>query len=127
MQKPMDESYKLYIDGKWIDGKDGKTFKSYCPANGEFLASCVDAGKEDVDMAVQAAWKSFETWKDVSPQERSAMLLKIADLIDENAEKLAMVETMDNGKPIRETMAIDVPYTLDCCDGRRINRSNRKA
>jgi aldehyde dehydrogenase (NAD+) len=90
----IDKEYKLYINGKWVDAKDGKTFKSYCPANGELLATCADAGREDVDDAVKAAWKAWETWKDVSPQERSAMLLKIADLIDENAEKLAMVETL---------------------------------
>ncbi|AFV12356.1 aldehyde dehydrogenase AldA [Thermacetogenium phaeum DSM 12270] len=113
MKKPMDDSYKLYINGKWVDGKEGKTFNTYCPATGELLATCVEAGMEDVDEAVKAAWKAWETWKDVSPQERSAMLLKIADLIDENAEKLALVETMDNGKPIRETMTIDVPLSSD--------------
>ncbi len=113
MQIPVDKKYQLYIDGKWMDGQEGKTFETYCPANGEHLATCVDAGKGDVDLAVKAAWKAWETWKDVSPQERAALLLKIADLIDENAEKLAMVETLDNGKPIRETMAIDIPFSSD--------------
>ncbi|HAI85739.1 MAG TPA: aldehyde dehydrogenase [Firmicutes bacterium] len=113
MQKPMDRYYKLFIDGKWVDGKEGKTFDTYCPANGELLATCVDAGKEDVDLAVQAAWKAFDSWKNTSPVERAAILLKIADLIDANAEKLAIVETMDNGKPIRETMAVDVPLASD--------------
>jgi acyl-CoA reductase-like NAD-dependent aldehyde dehydrogenase len=109
----MDRYYKLFIDGKWVDGKEGKTFDTYCPANGELLATCVDAGKEDVDLAVQAAWKAFDSWKNTSPVERAAILLKIADLIDANAEKLAIVETMDNGKPIRETMAVDVPLASD--------------
>jgi acyl-CoA reductase-like NAD-dependent aldehyde dehydrogenase len=113
MPKPMDESYKLFIDGKWVNGKEGKTFKSFCPSNGELLATCAEAGKEDVDKAVKAAWKAFESWKDVSPQERSGILLKIADLIDANKEKLAMVETLDNGKPIRETMNVDVPLASD--------------
>ena len=113
IQKPMDDSYKLYINGQWVTGSAGKTFNAYCPANGELLATCIDASKEDVDDAVTAAWKAWESWKDVSPQERSAMLLKIADLIDANAEKLALVESMDNGKPIRETMAIDVPLSSD--------------
>ena len=112
-EKLIDKSYKLFIDGKWVDGKEGKTFNTYCPANGELLATCVDAGKEDVDLAVKAAWKAFDSWKNVSPQERARMLLKIADLIDENAEKLAMVETLDNGKPIRETRNIDVPLSAD--------------
>jgi acyl-CoA reductase-like NAD-dependent aldehyde dehydrogenase len=73
----------------------------------------VEAGKEDVNRAVEAAWRSFVGWKDVSPQERQHMLLKIADLMEANAEKLAMVETMDNGKPIRETRGVDVPLSID--------------
>lgn len=113
MQKPMNENYKLFIDGKWVEGQKGNIFKTYCPANGELLATCVDAGQEDVDKAVKAAWQAFESWKSVSPQERARMLLKIADLIDANAEKLALVESMDNGKPIRETMGIDVPLSSD--------------
>jgi len=112
MVKP-DSSYKLFIDGKWVDGKEGKIFKAYNPSNGELLATCVDAGKEDVDNAVAAAWKAFDTWKNISPQERSRLLLKVADLVDANAERLAMIETLDNGKPIRETLAIDVPLTSD--------------
>ncbi|KLU60649.1 putative aldehyde dehydrogenase AldA [Peptococcaceae bacterium CEB3] len=113
MQKPMDASYKLYIGGQWVEGVEGKTYKSYCPANGEFLATCVDAGKEDVDRAVKAAWQAFPSWKEKSPQDRAAVLLRVADLIDANAEKLAMVETLDNGKPIRETTGIDVPLSSD--------------
>ncbi|HHY68741.1 MAG TPA: aldehyde dehydrogenase family protein [Bacillota bacterium] len=113
MERPIDSHYKLLIDGKWVDAKDGATFETYCPADGTLLATCAQASQEDVDMAVQAAWKAFETWKDVSPQERSSILLKIADLIDENAEKLALIETLDNGKPIRETRTIDVPLSSD--------------
>lgn len=113
MDKPIDERYQLLINGKWQDSKSGETFDTYCPANGEHLSTCASAGKEDVDLAVDAAWEAFETWKDTSPQERSEMLLEIADLIDENAEKLAMIETLDNGKPIRETRNIDVPLSSD--------------
>ncbi|TWJ19139.1 aldehyde dehydrogenase family protein [Geobacter argillaceus] len=113
MKKPMDDSYRLYINGKWVDASTGKTTDTYCPATGELLATCADASREDVDMAVKAAWKAWDSWKKIGPQQRSAMLLKIADLIDANAEKLALVETMDNGKPIRETMAVDVPLASD--------------
>ena len=113
MERPIDSHYKLLIDGKWVDAKDGATFETYCPADSTLLATCAQASQEDVDMAVRAAWKAFETWKDVSPQERSSILLKIADLIDENAEKLALIETLDNGKPIRETRTIDVPLSSD--------------
>lgn len=113
VQKPIDKKYKLYIGGEWVESKEGKTFDVFCPANGEMLATCADAGKEDVDAAVQAASKAFETWKHISAQERAALLMKIADLIDANAEKLALIETLDTGKPIRETGHMDVPLASD--------------
>ncbi|HWQ74490.1 MAG TPA: aldehyde dehydrogenase family protein [Syntrophomonas sp.] len=113
MSNPMDASYKLFIDGKWVDSNEGKTFDVFCPANGEKLSTCVNASRRDVDDAYLAAKKAFASWKKVSPQERAAYLLKIADAIDANADKLALVETMDNGKPIRETRNIDVPLAAD--------------
>lgn len=67
----------------------------------------------DVDAAVKAATDAFESWKKVGIQEKNALLLKIADLIDENADRLAMVETLDNGKPLRETKTVDVPSSAD--------------
>lgn len=109
----MDENYKLFIGGNWVEGKEGKTLKSYNPANGDCLYTCVEAGKEDVDLAVKAAWKAFETWQYVSAAERAKILNKIADLIDENTDRLAMAETLDNGKPLRESKNIDVPYSAD--------------
>lgn len=109
----VDNAYELFIDGKWTKGKEGKTFKSYNPANGEVLSTCIDACKEDVDLAVSAAWKAFDSWKNVNPIQRSAMLLKIADLIDENLEKLATVETLDVGKPIRDTRTKDINKACD--------------
>ncbi|WP_334196478.1 aldehyde dehydrogenase family protein [Muricomes intestini] len=105
----LQERYQLFIGGKWKDASDGKTFKTICPADGRVLAECAEATKEDVDEAVQAAWKAFESWKHVSVNERAAILTKIADIIDENKERLAMIESMDNGKPVRETSAIDIP------------------
>ena len=113
MENPIDQQYNLYIDGKWMDAKEGKTFTVTCPANGELLSTCANAGPEDVDLAVRAAQKAFETWKEVSPQERAVALLKIADKIDEKADHLALVETLDNGKPIRETRNIDIPLASD--------------
>lgn len=109
----INESYKLFIDGQWTDASDGGVFKTYCPADGSFLAECAQATREDVDRAVESAWRAFETWKHTTVSERADILMKIADVIDANKEKLAMVESIDNGKPIRETMAIDVPYSSD--------------
>jgi len=111
--KPMDREYKLFIDGKWVDGREGKTFDSYCPANGELLSTCAVAEKEDVDLAVKAAWKAFESWKETNAETRSNMLLEIADMLEKDKERFAMIETMDNGKPIRETMSVDLPLAVD--------------
>lgn len=105
------ENYGLYYGGEWHPASDGATFDTYCPANGDKLSTCAEATKEDVDAAVKAAWKGFETWKNTTVNERAAILNKIADIIDEHAEELAMIETLDNGKPIRETLAIDVPMS----------------
>lgn len=111
-EQSLKESYGLYIDGQWRPASDNVTFKSTNPANGQVLASCAEATKEDVDAAVAAAWKAFPAWKATTKEERAAILDKIGDRIEENMEWLAKVETMDNGKPIRETMAIDVPYSV---------------
>ena len=113
MNVKLKERYGLYINGQWVPASDGATFETHSPATGEHLANCAEATREDVDAAVQAAWAAFPAWKAVEPAKRSEILLKIADRIDENAELLATVESMDNGKPIRETMAIDVPYSSD--------------
>ena len=107
------DHYGLFINGAWREASDGKTFESTCPANGEHLATCAEATKQDVDDAVKAAWAAFESWKNTTTSERAAILNKIADIIDANKEHLAMVESLDNGKPIRETMAIDVPMSAD--------------
>ncbi len=113
MPRPQDASYKMLINGKFVDASNGATRKSYCPANGEFLASFPDATKEDVDAAVKAAWAAFDSWKKVSVTEKQAILTKIADVIDANKETLAMIESLDNGKPIRETMTVDIPLSSD--------------
>ena len=102
--------YDLFINGEFIPSTnpEGKCV-SKSPVDGTVLSSFVDATKEDVDKAVDAAWEAFKTWKNTTPQERSKILLNIADAIDKNKEKLAKIESMDNGKPIRETMAVDIP------------------
>lgn len=113
MKANLDARYDLYINGQWLPASDGKVFTAYNPATGEKLAECAEATKEDVDAAVNAAWAAFPAWRDMGIAERAGILEKIADIIDENAELLATIESMDNGKPIRETMAIDVPYSSD--------------
>ena len=113
MKNCLQEKYGLFINGQWQPASDGKTFKRYNPANGELLAECAQATDADLDLAVDSAWKAWDSWKQTTPAERAKILNRIADIIDENAEHLAMVETLDNGKPIRETMAIDIPYSAE--------------
>ena len=113
MKVNLKDTYGLYIDGAWVPASDGAVFETTNPATGEHLANCAEATRQDVDAAVQAAWRAYPAWKELEPAKRAEILLKIADRIDANAELLATVETLDNGKPIRETTAIDVPYSSD--------------
>lgn len=113
MKNVIRPSYDLYINGRWVPSSDGSTFKAINPANGEVLSVCAEATQDDVNAAVRAAQAAFPAWKNVSPRKRQAILLKIADIIDKNADTLALIETLDNGKPIRETKAVDIPAAAD--------------
>lgn len=114
MTVKLKDRYQLFINGEWVDSSDSSVLKTENPATGEVLAEIADASKEDVDKAVKAARDAFENgFKDTTKEERAKILNKIADIIDENADYLAEVETLDNGKPIRETKAIDIPYSSD--------------
>ena len=113
MEINFEKKYQLYIDGEWRDSSDGSTIKTYNPANGQLLSEIADASEKDVNDAVKAARKAFESWGKTTVIERSIILNKIADIIDENKEYLATIETMDNGKPIRETMGADIPLAAD--------------
>ncbi|HMM00334.1 MAG TPA: aldehyde dehydrogenase family protein [Bacilli bacterium] len=113
MEVKFKNQYQLFINGKWQDASDKALIKVYNPANGEYLTSIADASNEDVDLAVKAAQEAFKTWSKTTPVERATILNKIADIIDANRELLATIETMDNGKPIRETMNADIPLAAD--------------
>ena len=106
-----DKEYGLFINGEWKKG--GNLLSSFNPANGEELAKFVDASNADVDAAVAAAQEAFKTWRKTTVTERAAILNQIADVIDENTELFALQETLDNGKPIRETRAADIPLAAD--------------
>ncbi len=109
----VDAKYKLLIGGQWVDASDGGTFEASNPSNGVVLAKCANGTKQDVDASVRAAWKAFESWKKTTATERALLINKIADAIEANTQHLALVETLDNGKPIRETAGIDVPLAVD--------------
>lgn len=113
MQTGLDERYGLFINGDWVTPADATFMPATNPSNGALLSQFIDASASDVDHAVTAATAAFNDWKAVDVVTRSNMLLKIADLIDANCERLALIETLDNGKPIRETTTIDVPLSAD--------------
>jgi aldehyde dehydrogenase (NAD+) len=104
------ESYGLFIDGKFTDTVDGRTFKTISPASEEVLSEVTEAGPQDVDRAVQAARTAYEhSWGTISPGQRSKYLFRIARLVQERARELAVLESLDNGKPIRESRDVDIP------------------
>ncbi|MEV7564736.1 aldehyde dehydrogenase family protein [Streptomyces tanashiensis] len=102
-------SYGLFIDGEFVDAADGKVFKTVSPSSEEVLAEVAQAGTEDVDRAVKAARKAFEKWSALPGSERAKYLFRIARIIQERSRELAVLETLDNGKPIKETRDADLP------------------
>jgi acyl-CoA reductase-like NAD-dependent aldehyde dehydrogenase len=103
---------KLLINNEWVDAANGETFATVNPATGEELAQVALAGLEDVDRAVRAAREAFDSgpWASMTGEARGHLLWKLADLIDEHADELAELETLDNGKPIRVARRGDLPY-----------------
>src|ERR1700684_31447 len=97
---------RLLIGGKWVAAKSGKTFETINPANEEVLGLVAEGDKADVDEAVRAARKAFETgkWPSIGPHQRARYLFKIADLIETHADELAELITLDTGKPIGESI-----------------------
>jgi acyl-CoA reductase-like NAD-dependent aldehyde dehydrogenase len=106
---------KLLIGGKWMPAKSGKTFETINPSNEEVLALIAEGDKADVDEAVKAARKAFEegAWPNMGPHQRARLMLKIAELIDQHADELAELETLDNGKPLTFSKAFDVPAAAE--------------
>ncbi|GGT11292.1 aldehyde dehydrogenase [Streptomyces kurssanovii] len=102
-------SYGLFIDGEFSEAADGKVFKTVSPSSEEVLAEVARAGAEDVDRAVKAARKAFGKWSALPGAERAKYLFRIARIIQERSRELAVLETLDNGKPIKETRDADLP------------------
>jgi len=108
------DKFDLFIGGKFVPPVEGQYFDNLSPINGKNFIKAARGTEKDVAAAVEAAQKAYdEHWKKTSVTERSNILLKIASLIEENKERLAKVETVDNGKAVRETMAADLPLTID--------------
>jgi aldehyde dehydrogenase (NAD+) len=102
-------SYGLFIDGEFTDAADGTVFKSVSPSSEEVLAEVARAGEADVNRAVGAARKAFPAWSALPGAERGKYLFRIARILQERSRELAVLESLDNGKPIRETRDVDLP------------------
>ena len=105
----------MLIGGQWVEARSGRTFETFNPATGEVLAHVAEGDRADIDQAVAAARKAFETgpWPDMSPSERGRLLWKLSDLIEQHHQELAELETLDNGKPLLFSRIVDVPTAVD--------------
>src|ERR1700756_507139 len=116
VKRPQVKDQPLLIGGKWQDSASGKTFETLNPATGEVICQVAEGDKADIDLAVKAARKAFEEgpWPKMNASERGRLLNKLADLIEQNQDELAALESLDNGKPLRDSLAADLPLTIKC-------------
>ena len=105
--------YDNFINGQFVPPADGQYFDVITPISGKVFTQAARSNEADIERALDAAHAAKDKWAATSPTERSNILLKIADRIEQNAEKLAYAETVDNGKPIRETLNADIPLSAD--------------
>jgi phenylacetaldehyde dehydrogenase len=107
---------KMLIGGEWVGALSGRTLPVYDPADGSIIAEVPDGDAADVDRAVAAARAAFAPdgpWRSMTPQERGKLIWRLADLVEQNAERLAVLDSVDSGKPINEMIFFDIPFTVD--------------
>lgn len=105
--------YDHFINGEWAPPSSGEYFDNISPIDGKVFTQAARGNAQDIDKAIEAAHNAFTSWSRTSAASRSNLLLKIAQIIEDNQEYLAVVETIDNGKPIRESRAADLPLVID--------------
>jgi phenylacetaldehyde dehydrogenase len=107
--------HKMLINGKWVDSASGKTFPTHDPATGEVMAQIAEGDREDINRAVDAARQAFENgpWRKMTASERGRLVWKLGDLIEQNLEEFAELESLDNGKPLTVARAADVPLAAE--------------
>ena len=106
---------KMFINNEWVESASGKTFPTYDPATGEVLAQVAEGDREDINRAVKAARKAFESglWPEMTASERGRLIWKLGDLLEERLEEFAQIESLDNGKPLAVARVADVPLAVD--------------
>jgi aldehyde dehydrogenase (NAD+) len=114
--RPQVRQTQCFIGGKWTPSASGKTFETIHPATEEVIAEVAEGDKEDIDAAVDAARAQFDggEWSKMDARDRGILMNRLADLIEEEVDELAALETLDNGKPIRDSRAADIPLVIDC-------------
>ena len=114
--RPKIRQTQCFIGGKWISSASGKTFDTIHPATEEVIAQVAEGDKEDIELAVDAARAQFDggEWSRMNARERGRLMYRFADLLEENADELAALETLDNGKPISDSRAADIPLVIQC-------------
>ncbi|KAF1019905.1 MAG: Acetaldehyde dehydrogenase 2 [Paracidovorax wautersii] len=113
IDNPYKKQYGNYIGGQWVPPVDGQYFDNVSPIDGQVFTSVPRSNDKDIELALDAAHKARRAWGKTSVQERGNVLLRIADRIEANLKLLAVAETIDNGKPLRETLAADLPLAID--------------
>ncbi len=113
LRSPFKERYDNFIGGKFVAPLGGRYFENTSPITGKKVCEIARSQKEDIDLALDAAHAAKDAWGQTAPAARAAIMLKIADVMEQNLELIATAETWDNGKPIRETMAADIPLAID--------------
>ncbi|MDU5193312.1 MAG: aldehyde dehydrogenase family protein, partial [Mixta calida] len=109
----LQQRYGNYINGEFVPPVEGQYFTNTSPVDGSVIGEFPRSGQQDIELALDAAHAAAERWGKTSVQARSRLLLKIADRLEQNLERMAVNETWDNGKPVRETLAADLPLAVD--------------
>ncbi|MEQ8847192.1 aldehyde dehydrogenase family protein [Botrimarina sp.] len=114
--RPAVKQTQCFIDGQWVDAASGKTFATIHPATEEVIAEVAEGDAEDIDRAVKAARRAFDSgpWRTMDARDRGKLVHRLADLIEEEIDYLAALETLDNGKPISDSRGADLPLVVDC-------------
>jgi aldehyde dehydrogenase len=107
------EKYEHYINGEWVAPSGGEYFDNISPIDGKMFTQAARGNAKDIDKAIDAATEAFKSWSKTAASQRSNILLRIAQVIEDNLEYLAIIETIDNGKALRETRAADLPLVVD--------------
>lgn len=113
MTAPFAEKYDNFIGGRWVAPRDGRYFDNISPVTGKPVGKIARSQAVDIEMALDAAHAAKQAWGRSSPAERALILNRIADRMEDNLERLAIADTWDNGKPLRETIAADIPLAID--------------